>query len=243
MKPRVTQDASVVQPAAVEQSATENVPLLAEVAVLGLTPAALVACVVLNVEASAALTLLVVAASIALMLLGYERSRPGLRQLMPTATLAGVAAAGRVLFAPLPYVKPVSAIAILAGAVLGRRSGFVVGALAALVSNFFFGQGPWTPWQMYSWGLVGYLAGVLPLGKGRSVYAWGVASGLMYGAILNGWYVVGFVRPLTWQGTLAAYAAGIPFDVMHGVATAGFLVLVWGRWRRALERVVAKYDM
>lgn len=220
----------------VEQSATEFVPLVA-------TPVALLACAVLDVDASAALTMLVAAASLVLMLVGYERSRPGLRQVLPTATLAAVAAAGRVLFAPLPYIKPVSAIAILAGSVLGRRNGFMVGALAALVSNFFFGQGPWTPWQMYAWGLVGYLSGVIPLGEGRSVYVWGVASGLLYGAILNGWYVVGFVRPLTWQGTLAAYAAGIPLDAIHGIATAGFLVLVWGRWRRALQRVVAKYDM
>jgi len=224
----------------VEQSATGFVP---ELLVLALTPAALLACAIMDVNASAALTMLVAVASLVLMLVGYERSRPGLRQIMPTATLAAVAAAGRVLFAPVPYVKPVSAIAILAGAVLGRRNGFVVGALAALVSNFFFGQGPWTPWQMYSWGLVGYLSGVLPLAEGRCVYVWGVVSGLLYGAILNGWYVIGFVRPLTWQGTLAAYAAGIPFDVLHGVATAGFLMLVWGRWRRALQRVVAKYDM
>ena len=224
----------------VEQSATGFVP---ELLVLALTPAALLVCAIMDVNASAALTMLVAVASLVLMLVGYERSRPGLRQIMPTATLAAVAAAGRVLFAPVPYVKPVSAIAILAGAVLGRRNGFVVGALAALVSNFFFGQGPWTPWQMYSWGLVGYLSGLLPLGEGRAVYVWGVVSGLLYGAILNGWYVIGFVRPLTWQGTLAAYAAGIPFDVLHGVATAGFLMLVWGRWRRALQRVVAKYDM
>ena len=224
----------------VEQSATGFVP---ELLVLALTPAALLACAIMDVNASAALTMLVAVASLVLMLVGYERSRPGLRQIMPTATLAAVAAAGRVLFAPVPYVKPVSAIAILAGAVLGRRNGFVVGALAALVSNFFFGQGPWTPWQMYSWGLVGYLSGVLPLAEGRAVYVWGVVSGLLYGAILNGWYVIGFVRPLTWQGTLAAYAAGIPFDVLHGVATAGFLMLVWGRWRCALQRVVAKYDM
>ena len=224
----------------VEQSATGFVP---ELLVLALTPAALLVCAILDVNASAALTMLVAVTSLVLILVGYERSRPGLRQIMPTATLAAVAAAGRVLFAPVPYVKPVSAIAILAGAVLGRRNGFVVGALAALVSNFFFGQGPWTPWQMYSWGLVGYLSGLLPLGEGRAVYVWGVVSGLLYGAILNGWYVIGFVRPLTWQGTLAAYAAGIPFDVLHGVATAGFLMLVWGRWRRALQRVVAKYDM
>ena len=74
---------------------------------------------------------------------------------MPTLVLAALAAAGRILFGPIPDFKPVSAIAIIAGATLGRRNGFMVGALAALTSNFFFGQGMWTPWQMYAWGLGG----------------------------------------------------------------------------------------
>lgn len=112
-------------------------------------PAVLVACAVNGVQAAAGLTLLLVVLCVGLFLASYEASRPALRQVMPTATLAGLAAAGRILFAPIPDVKPVSAITIVAGATLGRREGFMVGALAALVSNFFFGQGVWTPWQMY----------------------------------------------------------------------------------------------
>ena len=92
--------------------------------------------------------LVVVALVLALFFAGYEASRPGLRQIMPTLVLAALAAAGRILFGPIPDFKPVSAIAIIAGATLGRRNGFMVGALAALTSNFFFGQGMWTPWQM-----------------------------------------------------------------------------------------------
>ncbi|MFR3452057.1 MAG: ECF transporter S component [Collinsella sp.] len=76
---------------------------------------------------------------------------------MPTLVLAACAAAGRILFAPIPDFKPLSAIAIIAGATLGPRNGFMVGALAALTSNFFFGQGLWSPWQMYAWGVVGYV--------------------------------------------------------------------------------------
>ena len=215
----------------------------AEIVALVVVPATLLACAVLDVESSALLTLLVTGFALVLFLVSYERSKPALRQVLPAATLAAVAAAGRVLFAPVPYVKPVSAIAIVAGATLGRREGFMVGALAALVSNIFFGQGPWTPWQMYAWGLVGYLSGVLPLGRRWTPYVWGVVSALLYGLLLNGWYVVGFVRPLTLAGALAGYAAGIPFDVVHGIATAGFLVVVWGPWGRSIRRVVAKYAL
>ena len=130
-----------------------------EVPALLAVPTAMVALALAGVPATAGLTLAVALLAVGLMLASFEASRPALRQLMPTVVLAAVAAAGRVLFSPIPDVKPVSAVAIVAGAALGRRSGFAVGAVAALVSNFFFGQGPWTPWQMYAWGLVGYVGG------------------------------------------------------------------------------------
>lgn len=210
-------------------------------------PVLMVTLALSGVDATAGLTLLVALLAVGLVFASFEASRPPLRQLMPTAVLAATAAAGRVLFAPIPDVKPVSAIAIVAGAALGRRSGFVVGAVAALVSNFFFGQGSWTPWQMYAWGLVGYLGGILSdrgaFERAWALYAWGFVSALMYGAILNGYYVLGFVRPLTWPAVAAAYAAGAPLDIVHGIATAGFLAAIWLPWGRAIRRVVAKYDL
>lgn len=218
-----------------------------EVPALLSVPAAMVACVLLGVQATAGMTILVASLAVLLMLASFEASRPLMRQLMPTIVLAAIAAAGRMLFSPFADLKPVSAICIVAGASLGRRSGFATGALAALTSNFFFGQGPWTPWQMYAWGLVGYVAGVLADAKALErpwvVYAWGFMSGLLYGAILNSWHVLGFVRPLTWQTTLAAFAAGFPLDVTHGVATVAFLAVIWGPWQRSIARVVRKYGL
>ena len=106
------------------------------------------------------------------------------------------------MFGPIPDFKPVSAIAIIAGATLGRRNGFMVGALAALTSNFFFGQGMWTPWQMYAWGLVGYIGGALAHAGafGRAdgtvrmpaLLAYGFASGLLYGVVINAYDIIGF---------------------------------------------------
>lgn len=218
-----------------------------ELPMLLLVPVTLMVCGFFEVQVTALLTMLVTVACLGLFFVGYDASVPTLRQIMPTVVLASVAAAGRVLFAAVPDVKPVSAIAIVAGATLGRRQGFMTGALAALASNVYFGQGAWTPLQMYAWGMVGYLAGVLgDAGAFRrpwAVYVWGFVSALLYGAILNSWHVLGFVRPLTWQTALAAYAAGLPLDIVHGTATVGFLVLIWAGWRRALERVVRKYDL
>ncbi|WP_294440673.1 ECF transporter S component, partial [uncultured Slackia sp.] len=133
----------------------------AEVLAIVAVPVVLAACVVSGFEQTALLSLAVVLVSLGMFFAGFEGARPRMRDVMPTVVLAALAAAGRILFAPFPDFKPVSAIAIIAGVAFGRRSGFMVGALAALASNFFFGQGPWTPWQMYAWGLMGYLAGAL----------------------------------------------------------------------------------
>ena len=186
------------------------------------TPAILVACTLTNADQTALLSLVVVLASLGVFFATYESSTPRLRDIMPTVVLAALAAAGRILFAPIPDFKPVSAIAIIAGVVFGRKSGFMVGALAALASNFFFGQGPWTPWQMYAWGIVGYGAGLLaaipakapkstdnsrraecredrsprkqPLIERHAVliYIYGFASCLLYGFILNAWSILSF---------------------------------------------------
>ena len=212
------------------------------------TPAvAMVACAVAGVEQTALLTLMVVLAALALFFSVYERRRPRLRETMPVAVLAALAAAGRILFAPFPDVKPVSAIAIVAGASFGRQSGFMVGALAALVSNFFFGQGPWTPWQMYAWGLVGYGAGLLArsrlFSRTAGVCAYGFVACLGYGFILNLWSILGFFHPQTAAEALAVYAAALPFDIAHGVATVAFLLILYAPWRRKIARVKVKYGL
>ncbi len=92
----------------------------------------------------------------------YERAHPSAKVLALVATLAALAALGRMAFAPLPNVKPTTDIVLLSGYVLGGAPGFVVGAVAALASNFFFGQGPYTPWQMVAWGAVGLFGALLP---------------------------------------------------------------------------------
>ena len=218
-----------------------------EAFVLLLVPVALMAFAFFEVPATAALIMLVTIGCLGFFFAGYDSSRPTMRQVMPTVVLASIAAAGRVMFAAIPDVKPVSAIVIVAGASLGRRQGFMTGALAVLASNLYFGQGAWTPLQMYAWGLIGYLSGVFAdagaLSRPWAVYAWGMVSGLLYGAILNSWHVLGFVRPLTWQTALAAYGAGLPLDVVHGLSTVAFLALIWAPWQKAIDRVVSKYAL
>lgn len=210
-------------------------------------PLVLAACAFLNLDQSALLTVVTALLAVGVFFAAFETSRPSLRQVMPTVVLAALAAAGRMLFAPIPDFKPVSAICILAGAVFGRRSGFMVGALAALVSNFFFGQGPWTPWQMYAWGLAGYLGGALAatgaLDRTPVLLGYGFLSGILYGLILNLWSIIGFYHPQTLAQAALVYAAALPFDVVHGIATALFLAVLYAPWKRKLSRVKRKYAL
>src|SRR5919201_3431172 len=138
----------------------------------------------------------------------YERAHPSSKVLALVATLAALAALGRVAFAPLPNVKPMTDIVLLSGFALGGAPGFVVGAVAALASNVFFGQGPWTPWQMGAWGLVGIVGDVLGAASGRRLgrvplAVACLAAGFLYGAILD------FSTWVTFSGehTLAQYVA------------------------------------
>ncbi len=119
--------------------------------------------------------------------------------------------------------------------------------LAALISNMFFGQGPWTPWQMYAWGLMGYVAGVLAqrgILKGRvSVMVYGALAPLGYGLILDSYYFVGFVGETTLVTAVLAYGLGAIASVTHALATVGFLALIYLPWVRKLERIKRKYGI
>ena len=218
-----------------------------EVPLLIAVPLAMGACAWFDVNQAAALTMLVALCAVVVFFVGWETGKPPLRQLMPTVVLAALAAVGRIIFSAFPDAKPVTAICIIAGALFGRRSGFMVGALAALISNLFFGQGLWTPWQMYAWGLIGYLAGCI--GDERFnrhpwlIPAFGAASALLYGFILNSWFIIGYVHPLTLAKALAAYGAGLPLDVVHAAATVVFLGVLYLPWAKKLTRVKEKFAL
>ena len=91
----------------------------------------------------------------------FEGRKPQSREVVILAVMVAIGVAGRAAFFMVPQFKPVVAIVVIAGVCLGKESGFLVGAMTAFVSNFIFGQGPWTPWQMFCFGLIGFLAGLL----------------------------------------------------------------------------------
>ena len=180
-------------------------------------------------------------------LLRFEGSRPGARTLVVLAVLTALAAGGRAAFFMLPQFKPMAAVAILAGAAFGGQAGFLVGAASMLVSNFFFVQGAWTPWQMAAMGLVGLLAGWLAPWVGRnrpSLCLYGFFSVvLLYGGILNPASVLMFQPNPTWEMIVSSWVLGFPLDLVHGAATAFFLWAGGPALLEKLERVKIKYGL
>lgn len=178
---------------------------------------------------------------------GYERSRRRARDLMPVVVLTALAVAGRLVFAPVPAVKPIIAIVVMGGLCFGREDGFMIGALAMLVSNVFFGQGPWTPWQMFTTGLVGYLAGIMGshgwLTRRWSVAAFGASMALLYGFILDTWSIVGFVSDINAASVIATYAAGLVNNVASAMGTVAFLVPIAHSWPRMFGRIKERYQI
>jgi energy-coupling factor transport system substrate-specific component len=153
------------------------------------------------------------------------------------ATLAAAAAAGRVLLAPVPDVQPVTVIVVATGVALGARAGIGVGAAAAFVSNFFLGQGLWTPWQMLAWagcGAAGALAA--PLLRRRIPFAVACCLlGFAFGFVLDVWNWYAFF-PHTWASFAARQGAGFPFDVAHATGNLVLALAAGPELRRMLER-------
>ena len=167
-----------------------------------------------------------------------ERGPDSAKELALIATLGAAAAAGRVLFAAIPGVQPVTVMTVVAGAALGARSGFAVGAVAAFVSNFFLGQGSWTPWQMLAWGACG-VAGALaaPLLRRRiALAAFCFVLGLGFSAFMDVWNWLAFYDQHTWQTFAAVHARGLPFDLSHAIGNVVIALIAGPELRRLLDR-------
>jgi energy-coupling factor transport system substrate-specific component len=172
----------------------------------------------------------------------YERSRPPSQIVALVAALAAISVAGRVAFSPIPNVVPSTDIVLIAGYTLGGAPGFAVGALTGLVSNFWLGQGPWTPWQMAGWGLTGIIGAGLAFATGRrmgrlSLAAVCALAGFAYGALLDYSVMFSFGGEQSLHRYLAISARGLPFNIAHAAGNAA-LALVAGP---AMVRMLLRY--
>ena len=193
--------------------------------------------------------LLIVIESMLPFALIFEKKKPQAREMVILAVLTALAVAGRSAFFMLPQFKPVAALVIIAGVAFGGEAGFLVGALTGFVSNMLFGQGPWTPWQMFAFGIIGFLAGVLfkkgVLMRGRAslcVFG-GIATFVIYGGLLDGQFALTVLREPTLAVMLPFYLQGIPFNLIHALATVIFLAIAARPMLEKLDRIKVKYGL
>ena len=182
-------------------------------------------------------------------LMVFEGRKPQAREIVLIAVLSAIAVAGRGAFFMIPQFKPVVAIVIITGVCLGGEAGFLVGTVTGFVSNFFFGQGPWTVWQMFCFGIIGFLAGVLfqkGLLKKNKIHLliYGFLSTLIiYGGIIDFGSMMMMSGKFNLKLLLTFYASGFWFNVIHAVSTVFFLFILSDAMIEKIDRIKTKYGL
>ena len=175
-------------------------------------------------------------------LTGFEKRRTGGRRMVIVSVMMALCIVGRFI----PLFKPVTALTIVTAMYLGGEAGFLTGALSAALSNFYFGQGPWTPFQMLAWGFIGLIAGGMaaPLKKHRwLLLVYGVAAGMVYSLIMDVWNVLWYAGSLDWSLYAASVVTALPHTILYAVSNFVFLYFLARPFGEKLARVKMKYGV
>ena len=184
-----------------------------------------------------------------LFFMSFERKRPKAKDVVTLGVMIAIAVAARAAFIYVPHFKPMAAIIMIVGVAFGPYEGFLVGACSALMSNFIFGQGFWTPWQMVAFGVSGLLAGIvfnrLNAPKNRFIFAiFGMIEIVaVTGPILDTSSVFFMLSEQSEMGIAAIYASGFPVNLVHGTATAITMFLLAVPLIKRLDRIKKKYGI
>ncbi len=194
-------------------------------------------------------SLLIIVYTMIPFLLVFERRKPQPRELVVIAVLCAIAVVSRAAFIWAPHFKPITAIIMIAGIAFGAEAGFLTGAVSGFVSNFLFGQGPWTPWQMFAFGVAGFLAGMLSCKgflkeKPLSLCVFGgITVMLIVGPLLDTCALFTMTSQITWESAGLIYLSGLPVNAVHATAT-GLTLLFFARpMLEKLNRIKLKYGM
>ena len=190
----------------------------------------------------ALVSLLIALLSLVLFLCGFESKSTGTRRLVIVSIMVALSAVGRLI----PLFKPVTFIVVITGVTLGSQAGFLTGAFSAVISNITFGQGPWTPFQMFAWGMIGFVAGLLsnPLNKSRlNLIIYLVISGVVYSMIMDVWTVLWYEQGFVPELYKAAIISAIPVTIMYSVSNVIFALLLAKPMCDKLNRVKIKYGV
>lgn len=179
--------------------------------------------------------------------ISFERRKPQPREILTIAVMSAISVAGRCLFIVTPGFKPVAAITAITGFSLGAEAGFLTGATSALVSNMFFGQGPWTPFQMFTWGMIGFFAGLLGktgvMHKKWALVLFGIFAGIFFSFGMDVWGAVSLYGVFNWEAYIIALGTAVPFTIVYCVSNVIFLLLLTKPISEKLQRVKIKYGI
>lgn len=191
-------------------------------------------------------SLCVAALACAPVFLRFERRETDVKRLLIIAAMTALSVVGRIVFAPIPAFKPVTAFVIICAMYFGPEAGFLTGALSAVVSDFYFGQGPWTPFQMFAWGMIGLVAGLFAGALKRSKVALavgGALAGVAFSLLMDVWTVLwadGYFNVARYG---AALVSALPFTAVYAVSNVVFLLALSTPISRILTRIITKYGL
>ena len=195
------------------------------------------------------ISLTIIFLTILVFIMRFENRKPNSREIVLISVLSAIAVVGRMAFFMIPQFKPIMAIVIISGVALGGEAGFLVGSLSAFVSNFFFGQGSWTPWQMFSFGMAGLISGLIfynrKIRNNRILLCLygGLLTMVLYGGLMNFYSLLSFSSSITKEGIIAIYLSGIPFDLVHAISTIFFLFIASKSMLEKIDRIKVKYGL
>jgi uncharacterized membrane protein len=179
--------------------------------------------------------------------IGFEKGKTGVRELVVIAVMTALSVVGRLIFAPLPGFKPVTAIVIITAIAFGGQAGFITGAMSALISNIFFGQGPWTPFQMFVWGFIGLLAGLIfkPDKKPNVILLiiTGILGGVLFSLLMDIWTTLSVDGEFNFSRYLFFISSGFGFMTVYAVSNVIFLLLLTNPILKKLNRIKIKYGI
>ncbi len=208
-----------------------------------LIPGTIAVSAVLFTNRQYALTVFIISVlAVVLFIAGFEKKRTGNRRLILVSIIVALSVVGRFI----PVFKPVTALTVLAAVYLGKESGFLVGAMTAVISNFYFGQGPWTSFQMLAWGLIGYFAGVFgeKLKKSKPLLLlYGAVSGVLFSFVMDIWTVIWFNGEWAIELYGAALLSAVPHTLSYIVSNVIFLAALAKPIGEKLERIRIKYGV
>ena len=177
--------------------------------------------------------------------LSFERRKPQPREILIIAVMSAISVTGRALFVITPGFKPVAAIAAITGFSLGAEAGFLTGAISALVSNMFFGQGPWTPFQMFMWGMIGFIGGLVGrtgiMHKKIPLILFGIFAGILFSFGMDIWGTMSLYGVFSMEAYIVALTSAVPFTIVYAVSNVIFLLILARPIREKLERINNKY--